>query len=375
MPKKRDTKLGGLFLEYKKDADPKSPTFGKSIPKSANWVAQYYVDGQRFRKSTGTSVKTEAEGILRQWMGASERGEKAKPQTQGLTYAELRADLLKHYAMKQHKSLRHKKDGTAYLFPLTALDNFFNGRRVNDIDRDTASAFVADRRAAKKSNSTINNSLRLLTRMFSLAQDNGKLTVAPKFELLKEKSRQGFLPPEAFQKLFNVMPTHLQPMLLLLYHSGVRVGEAERIEWPAVNLDAATITLLEGETKNDESRILPLSDSLVTLLSRIKKREGRVFPSKRAMQTAFPKACAAAKIKGLMVHDLRRSAVRNLMDAGVQQAVAMKISGHRDASVFQRYNVVDVEQTTDAMQRVQRLAPVRVRRALPVRGARRAGSR
>ena len=42
-----------------------------------------------------------------------------------------------------------------------------------------------------------------------------------------------------------------------------------------------------------------------------------------------------------MVHDLRRSAVRNLMDAGVQQAVAMKISGHRDASVFQRYNVVD----------------------------------
>jgi len=308
-------------------------------------------------------------------MGASERGEKAKPQTQGLTYGELRADLLKYYAEKQHKSLKTKKDGALYLFPLTALDNFFTGRRVNDIDRDTASAFVADRRASKKSNSTINNSLRLLIRMFSLAQDNGKLTVAPKFELLKEKSRQGFLPPEAFQKLFNAMPAHLQPMLLLLYHSGVRVGEAEKIEWPAVNLDAATITLLEGETKNDESRILPLSDSLITLLSRVKKREGRVFPSKRAMQTAFPKACTAAKIKGLMVHDLRRSAVRNLMDAGVQQAVAMKISGHRDASVFQRYNVVDVEQTTDAMQRVQRLAPVKVHRALPVRSARRVGGR
>ena len=224
-------------------------------------------------------------------------------------------------------------------------------------------------------NSTINNSVRLLIRMFSLARDNGKLTAVPKFELLKTKSRQGFLPPEQFQKLFDAMPTNLQPMLLLLYHSGVRVGEAERIEWAAVDLDAARITLLEGETKNDESRILPLSNSLVGLLSRVKQREGRVFPSKRAMQAAFQKACKAAGIEGLMVHDLRRSAVRNLMNASVQQAVAMKISGHRDASVFQRYNVVDTKQTADAMQRVQRLAPVRVRRALPARSARRGGSR
>lgn len=124
------------------------------------------------------------------------------------------------------------------------------------------------------------------------------------------------------------------------------VGETERIEWPAVDLDAARIMLPEGETKNDESCILPLSDSLVGLLSRVKRREGRVFPSKRAMQAAFPKACKAARIEGLMVHDLRRSAVRNLMNAGVQQAVAVKISGHRDASVFQRYNVVDTKQTT-----------------------------
>jgi integrase len=368
--RKRDNRQGGLFIETKRD-----PKTRKRVHKSESWVAQYYVDGKRFRKSTGTSVKVEAEAKLREWMGASERGEKAKPQTQGLTYADLRRDLLVYYAERQHKSLKTKKDGTPYLFPLTALDNFFNGRRVNHIDRETASAFVANRRKAGKSNSTINNSVRLLIRMFSLARDNGKLTAVPKFELPKTKSRQGFLPPEQFQKLFDAMPTNLQPMLLLLYHSGVRVGEAERIEWSAVNLDAATITLLEGETKNDESRILPLSDSLVTLLSRVKLREGRVFPSKRAMQAAFPKACAAAKIKGLMVHDLRRSAVRNLMHADVQQAVAMKISGHRDATVFQRYNIVDANQTTDAMPRVQRLAPVKVHRLLPVRSARRGGSR
>ena len=262
-----------------------------------------------------------------------------KPQTQELTYAELRADLLKHYAETQHKSLKTKKDGTPYLFPLTALVNFFNGCRVNDINRDTASAFVTDRRAANKCNNTINNSLRLLIRMFSLAQHDGKLTVAPKFELLKEKSHQGFLPPEAVQKLFAAMPMHLQPMLLLLYHSGVRVGEAERIYWPA---EAARGSGVSFETGN----------------------AGRV-----------PKGVCGSENQG---SDGSRPATvcRSQFDGcGRATSGHNEISGHRDASVFQRYNIVDANQTADAMQRIQRLAPVKVRRALPVRSARRTGSR
>src|SRR5271155_5710656 len=117
MPKRRDTRQGGLFIEFKKDAKVGSPTFGKSIPKSDSWVAQYYVQGKRFRKSTGTSNKAAAEAKLREWMGASERGEKAKPQTHGLMYEVLRDDLLAYYAEQQHKSLRHHKDGTPYLYP------------------------------------------------------------------------------------------------------------------------------------------------------------------------------------------------------------------------------------------------------------------
>jgi hypothetical protein len=54
------------------------------------------------------------------------------------------------------------------------------------------------------------------------------------------------------------------------------------------------------------------------------------------------------KYVGLLFHDLRRSGVRNLIRVGVQQKVAMEISGHKTAAVFQRYNITDKRDILDA---------------------------
>ena len=69
------------------------------------------------------------------------------------------------------------------------------------------------------------------------------------------------------------------------------------------------------------------------------------------MAKAWRKATKAAKLEGLLFHDMRRSAVHNLMDNGEQEQVVMSISGHKTRSVFERYNIISNKQAHEAMRR------------------------
>ncbi len=57
------------------------------------------------------------------------------------------------------------------------------------------------------------------------------------------------------------------------------------------------------------------------------------------------------RYRGRIIHDLRRCAARNLLQAGVPQAVAMTITGHKTDSMFRRYAIVEVEQQREALRR------------------------
>lgn len=62
-------------------------------------------------------------------------------------------------------------------------------------------------------------------------------------------------------------------------------------------------------------------------------------------------ACEAAGVAGRIPYDLRRTAIRDMVRAGVSQNVAMQISGHKTASVFRRYDIVDVDDLREAMKK------------------------
>jgi integrase len=114
-----------------------------------------------------------------------------------------------------------------------------------------------------------------------------------------------------------------------------------------------------GDSKNGRGRVLALDGDLRALIER--RFKARVLGTDLVFHVdgepivdfrkSWASACKAAGVAGRLFHDLRRTAIRNMVRAGVREGVAMAISGHRTRSVFDRYNIVNEGDLRDAMKK------------------------
>ena len=72
------------------------------------------------------------------------------------------------------------------------------------------------------------------------------------------------------------------------------------------------------------------------------------------IRKAWHTACRKAGLEGLLIHDLRRCAARNLSRAGVSEVVAMRITGHKTPSMYRRYRIIDENELREAQEKMQR---------------------
>ena len=73
----------------------------------------------------------------------------------------------------------------------------------------------------------------------------------------------------------------------------------------------------------------------------------------RDFRKSWENACTAAQVSGRIFHDLRRTAARNMIAAGVPQVVAREITGHRTNAMFDRYCIVTEDQKREALAKTQ----------------------
>jgi len=263
-------------------------------------------------------------------------------------------DLLRLYLEDQRRQKRHsyqQADGYVRLH----LEPAFGKIKASALTTKIIKAFIDQKQAADYANASINRWLEALRRAYALGLKElpPLVYVAPEIEDLmldeNDNVREGFLEHEQYLRLRKELPDHQKLILVIGYHLGMRRGEILKLRWDQVDWDANLIRLEKRQTKGKKARNAPLYGELrawfeMTYSARdpncpfIVSWKGHGITE---VKTAWKKARRRAGIPGLLIHDLRRTAVRNMIRAGISEKRAMEISGHKTNSMFKRYDITD----------------------------------
>jgi integrase len=339
------------------------------------WWLKYHRNGKAFRESSGSAKETDAKRLLKRREGEIAQGKIPGIYFDRIRFDELAEDFLRDYRLN-NKTVRRAEQATAWLI------RYFEGYRVTDITTPLVETYVEGRMKATclncgeslergtescpkcrknklkpgATNATINRELSALKRMLNLGaqQTPPKVGRVPHIRMLKENNvRKGFFEHAEFEAVRDALPSYLKGLVTFAYKTGWRKEEISCLTWAQIDRTNWIACLSPGETKNDEARTVYLDEELKSVISEqweARKRKGTlspyVFPAMdgkskiRDFRKAWAKACKDANIGKKLFHDFRRSAVRNMIRAGIPERVAMMISGHKTRSVFDRYNIV-----------------------------------
>lgn len=208
-----------------------------------------------------------------------------------------------------------------------------------------------------------------MRRAFRLAAETDKYHGRiPKIRMLHEHNvRTGFSDDEMIDAVKGRLPAPLQPVVTFAYVSGWRVqSEILPLEWRHVDRQKGEVRLDPGTTKNQAGRVFPFTDTLRTVFDDVwteheaLKEEGTICPCVfhrsgkriRTFKKAWAIDCEQAGYPGMLLHDLRRSAVRNMERKGLSRSVAMQLTGHKTESVYRRYAITSEADLREGVERL-----------------------
>ena len=307
------------------------------------------------------------------------------PKVERTTFDDLAGMLLNDYLMQGRRSTDRAE------LAINHLRAEFGSDRTVTITYDRIVAYVNARMKAGAKKATVYKEIAALRRMFSLARKARKLTTAqtPEFPTLEiSNARTGFFELDDYAALVAELSDPVRAVVEFAYLTGWRKSEVLGLTWDRVDRDGGVVKLDVGTTKNGEGRKFPFDvyPALKAVLERQwKAREGlyvfhrngaRIVGFRAAWQGAIQRAAyiqhkdkdgrptvkeiVRPQLIGRIFHDFRRTAVRNLVRAGVSEHTAMDLTGHKTRTIFDRYDIVNEADLRDGVAKLAALGERRL---------------
>jgi Phage integrase family len=334
---------------------------GRIFPRGRTLWCGFSVDGVEHRESTKTNDPVKAKKYLRARLKEVHAHE-LDPTKLFISQRDRRRTIDELLgALKADFTLR-RKDSAQNLSNIKRAKLDFGHFRALQLTSEDVDNYSMGRLAEGSAPASINRVLQLVKQSYRFAE-----LPAPRIRRLSEKGneRQGFFLEQEFRRVLANLPDYLCDFCLFDYLVGWRKGEVSSLDWTQVE---GNVIRLKGEySKNGEPRLIVCAGELLDILER--RRAARtietphevtfaslVFHRKGQRIGDFRKAWATACRKAgvtRLFHDFRRTAIRNMIRAGVPEKVAMQISGHKTRAIFDRYNIINEADIRRAMERTQ----------------------
>jgi integrase len=344
-------------------------SFGTLRLRGRIWWLRYRLDGKEHSESSGSSSKQKAEKLLNQRQAEFGLGMLTAPDVRKVGFGDLAQMLRDHYRICGLRSAKRMERALGH------LTEAFGSRRAVSITTKHVKDYALDRLENGAAPATVNYDLNMLKKAFNLAIENGKLTSRPTIKTpAPRNARIGFFEPDDFRAVYDELPAYLQPIMQFAYLTGWRVrDEVLPLTWDRVDFRAGVVRLDPNSTKNGDGRSFPFDtfpelgsllrkcreettkreDSTSSVIRHVFHRNGNPIKDYyHAWRSACRRAATDSKngspdvirrphLMGRIAHDFRRTAVRNLVRAGVSERVAMDLTGHRTRAIFDRYNITN----------------------------------
>ncbi len=331
----------------------------KGVFKRGNtYYIDYYLQGARIQKAIGPDKKL-AEAVLQKRKLEIREGKYLDiRKTQRVRFEELCDIYLKQHAIPQIKKSWHSDVDT-----IKVLKRWFEGKHLHEITPLLVNKFKVERRQ-EVSPATTNRGLACLKCMFNKAKEWGKFNgdnPVTKVKCFKENNqRVRFLEKEEIDTLLANSNEPLRSIIIVALNTGMRKGEILGLKWRDCDFHRGLIRLTN--TKNNESRTVPMNDRVKEVLIKVRKhsespyifchKDGKPYGD---IKKSFFTACIGAGIikiskqgkktiilepKGtkFRFHDLRHTFASHLVMSGVDLNTTRELLGHKSIAMTIRYS-------------------------------------